>query len=69
MPYRQQAADLLARWRAAERALDAALEGSSEREAIQAEIDDLRSEYHHLVDLQREAHGPPLPEEPSAGAT
>ena len=69
MPYRQQAAELLARWRAAERALAEALEGGAEWDAIQAEIDQLRSEYHKLIDLQREAHGPPLPQEPTPETT
>jgi hypothetical protein len=66
MPYREQAAELLARWRAAERALEAAREGSAEQESIQAEIERLRHEYHELVDRQRDAHGVPLPEEPSS---
>jgi hypothetical protein len=65
MPYRQQAAELLAEWRAAERALEAAIDGSAEREGLQFEVERLRREYNLLVDLQRDAHGPPLPEEPS----
>jgi hypothetical protein len=64
MPYRQQAEELLAAWRAAERALGAEPEGSPEHARIQREIERLRAEYHRLVDLQREVHGPPLPEEP-----
>jgi hypothetical protein len=64
MPYREQAAELLAAWRAAERALESAMDKSPEREAIEREIERLRREYHRLVDLQRNAHGPPLPDEP-----
>lgn len=66
MPYREQAAELLAEWRAAERALEAAIDGSAELEGLQFEVERLRREYNRLVGLQRDAHGPPLPEEPSA---
>jgi hypothetical protein len=69
MPYREQAAELLARWRAAERALEAALQDGSKRDAIQAEIDQLRSEYHRLVDLQSHTSGPRLPDEPAPDRT
>jgi hypothetical protein len=65
MPYREQAAEVLARWRAAERAFEAAMQGSAEQAAIQVDIDTLRIEYNRLVNLQRGAMGPPLSEEPA----
>jgi hypothetical protein len=64
MPYRQRAAEILAAWRAAERAREETAEGTPERESIDHEIDRLRREYHDLIDLQRTVHGPPIPEEP-----
>jgi hypothetical protein len=66
MPYREQAAELLARWRAAERALEAAREGNAEQDTIRAEIERLRTAYQELINRQRDAGGVSIPREPSS---
>jgi hypothetical protein len=60
MPYQREAEIVLQMWRAVERDLQHAPEGSPEAEALQADAARLRDEYRRLID-QAVAHHRPVP--------
>jgi hypothetical protein len=60
MPYQREAQIVLEMWRGVERDLAAAIGGSPEAEALQAEAARLRDEYQRLVRAAME-HGRPVP--------
>lgn len=61
MPYRGQAADVLARWREVERELKAADSGSDATTRLTAEWASLRTEYQRSFDAAV-AHNRPVPD-------
>ena len=65
MPYQREAEIVLEMWRAVERDLRSAAEGSPEAEELQAEAARLRNEYRRLIDEALAHHRPvppPMPE-------
>ena len=67
MPYQAEAQVVLAMWREIERDLAAAIPGSSEAEALQAEAARMRDEYQRLIALAIEHHRPVPPPMPPDG--
>ena len=60
MPYRRATEDVLARWRKAERLLLDIVDDTPEAEALRAEAERLRNEFHALVDVAAKAEPPAL---------
>jgi hypothetical protein len=65
MPYQNQAAAILVRWRTIERALADTVPGSPKAEELQAEAMRLRDEYQSLIEaaqMDDRPEPPPFPE-------